>query len=108
MRFLPALALLFFCLPTMANSGAKPYSAPKSRSPLTARGKNIVYLNFGDDPCGDFTIAIATHDLRDFHTANIDLLALKRKTVRIRGWIKKNFGSMIAAINPARVEVPPN
>ncbi len=73
-----------------------------------AREKNMVYLNFGADWHTDFTIAIAAHDLRAFARANIDPLTLKGKTIRVRGWIKKNFGPMITVTDPGQIEVLPD
>lgn len=68
------------------------------------RVKNMIYLNFGDDWRTDFTIAIAAHDLRFFRTTGIDPLAYGGKTVRVRGWVKRNFGPMITVTHPAQIE----
>lgn len=70
-----------------------------------ARVKDRVYLNFGPDWRTDFTVAIAAHDLRAFAAAGIDPLTLKGKTIRVRGWIKHEFGPMIEAAGPAQIEI---
>jgi micrococcal nuclease len=69
------------------------------------RIKNMVYLNFGDDWRSDFTVAIAAHDLRLFSKEGIDPLAYGGKTIRARGWVKRNFGPMITVTHPAQIEV---
>ena len=61
----------------------------------TKRVKNMVYLHFGENWRNDFTIAIAAHDLRAFRRADFDPLALKGKVIRVRGWVKHDFGPMI-------------
>jgi micrococcal nuclease len=68
------------------------------------RIKNMVYLNFGEDWRTDFTIAIAAHDLRLFRKAGIDPVAYGGKTIRARGWVKRNFGPMITVTHPAQIE----
>ena len=69
------------------------------------RIKNMVYLNFGEDWHDDFTIAIAAHDLQVFRDAAIDPLTYEGKTIRVRGWIKRNFGPMITVTHPAQIEL---
>jgi len=69
------------------------------------RIKNFVYLNFGSDWRTDFTVAIAAHDLHFFRKADRDPLELEGKTIRVRGWVKRNFGPMITVTHPAQMEV---
>ena len=69
------------------------------------RIKNKVYLNFGADWKTDFTVAIAAHDLRAFRQAGIDPLLYKDKTVRVRGWVKRDFGPMITVTSPWQIEI---
>ncbi len=71
------------------------------------RVKNKVYLDFGADWRTDFTIAIAAHDLRAFRDANKDPLDMGGKRVRVRGWVKRDFGPMITATDPRQVEIIP-
>ncbi len=69
------------------------------------RIKNKFYLNFGADWRDDFTIAIATHDLTHFRRAKIDPASYQGKKVRVRGWVKRDFGPMITVNDPAQIEV---
>lgn len=69
------------------------------------RVKNMVYLNFGTNWRYDFTAAIAAHDLRHFRKSGVDPLAYEGKNIRVRGWVKRDFGPMIAVTNPAQIEV---
>ena len=68
------------------------------------RVKNKVYLNFGADWRTDFTIAIAAHDLRAFKNAGADPLAWQGKKLRVRGWVKRDFGPMITVTDPHQTE----
>jgi micrococcal nuclease len=69
------------------------------------RVKNTFYLNFGEDWRTDFTVAIAAHDLRRFRAAGIDPLDYEGKTVRVRGWVRRDNGPMIAVTTPAQIEM---
>ena len=70
-----------------------------------ARVKNRVYLNFGEDWKTDFTIEIAAHDLRAFKAADVDLLDLKGKMVRVRGLVQSMYGPMIEITHPSQLEI---
>ncbi|MBL8630326.1 MAG: thermonuclease family protein [Rhodospirillaceae bacterium] len=69
----------------------------------TAKTKDRIYVNFGDDFRSDFTIAIEKRDWKIFEGSNVDLLALKNKTVEVRGWITMRNGPMIEATHPEQV-----
>jgi endonuclease YncB( thermonuclease family) len=69
------------------------------------RVKNKFYLNFGADWRTDFTIAVAAHDLRAFKKAGLDLETFEGKRVRVRGWVKRDFGPMITITDPHQIEV---
>jgi len=69
------------------------------------RIKNKIYLNFGEDWRDDFTITIMAHDLGAFEKANIDPLAYQGKILRVRGWVKRDFGPMVDVTNPAQIEM---
>lgn len=69
------------------------------------RVKDRVYVNFGQDWRSDFTVAVAARDLRAFRKMKLDPLELKGKTIRVRGWIKRNYGPMIAVNDPAQIEI---
>ena len=65
----------------------------------------VVYLNFSDNWRKDFTATIATHDLRAFRDAGIDPLTYQGKRIRVRGWIKRDYGPVIAVTDPARIDI---
>ena len=69
------------------------------------RIKNKVYLNFGADWRTDFTVAIAAHDLKYFEWVGLDPLTLEGKTVRVRGWVHREFGPMMTVTSPAQIEM---
>jgi endonuclease YncB( thermonuclease family) len=71
------------------------------------RVKNKVYLNFGADWRTDFTIAIAAHDLRAFKKQDLNPLDWQGKHLRVRGWIKRDFGPMITVTDPHQIELLP-
>jgi micrococcal nuclease len=68
------------------------------------RIKDKVYLHFGNDWREDFTIAIAARDLRNFRKAGIDPLSYQGKTIRVRGWIKRDYGPMVMVMTPLQIE----
>jgi len=71
----------------------------------TAEVKKTIYVNFGKNWRSDFTVKISTRDAKLFAEAGIDLLALKGKRVRVRGWIKSQNGPMIELDHPERLEI---
>ena len=70
-----------------------------------ARVRGTTYLNFGEDWRTDFTIAVRRDSRAAFDEAGFDLLALKGRSVRIRGWLDNWNGPMIAATHPEQIEV---
>lgn len=70
-----------------------------------ARVKSRVYLNFGDDWRTDFTITVGGKARRVFEKTGIDLLHLKHRIVRVRGWLRKRNGPMIEASHPGQIEI---
>ena len=73
-----------------------------------ARIKGRVYLNFGDDWKTDFTVTIGVPARRMFREAGTDPLSLEGKRIRVRGWLKRYNGPMIAATHPEQIEVVAN
>ncbi|MGB4101904.1 MAG: thermonuclease family protein [Alphaproteobacteria bacterium] len=69
----------------------------------TAKIKNKIYLNFGADWRSDFTVMIERHDWSNFR--NLDLLALKGRTISVRGFLHEDNGPMLRATNPAQLEL---
>ena len=70
-----------------------------------AINKNRIYLNFGPDWKSDFTVSIAPMDKRNFAKAGIDLLALGKAKVRVRGWLRSYNGPYIEVTHPAALEI---
>jgi len=66
-----------------------------------------VYLNFGENWRDDFTISVDKRARKMFQELEMDLLMLKGKRVRIRGWLKKRNGPMIEATHPEQLEILP-
>jgi endonuclease YncB( thermonuclease family) len=69
----------------------------------TAKIKNKIYLNFGVDWHTDFTVMVERHDWNNFR--DVDLLALKGKTIRARGFLHEDNGPMMRANNPGQLEI---
>ena len=73
-----------------------------------ARIKGWVYFNFSDDWKTDFTVTIGVPARRMFREAGTDPLSLEGKRIRVRGWLKRYNGPMIAATHPEQIEVVAN
>lgn len=69
-----------------------------------AKVKGQVFLNFDSDWRTDFTIRIPRNVLREFENLGIDVLALKGKMVRVRGWIRRWNGPMIELTHMEQLE----
>jgi len=77
----------------------------EGRVAAAARVRGTTYLNFGADWRTDFTIVVRRQDRAAFDEAGIDLLALEGRSVRVRGWLDKRNGPMIAATHPEQLEI---
>lgn len=66
-----------------------------------------IYLNFGENWREDFTVSVQRSNKRVFAEAGMDLLALKGRRVRARGWIERRGGPLIEVHHPAQLEVLP-
>jgi micrococcal nuclease len=62
--------------------------------------KGAVYLNFGPDWRTDFTVRLDSAALKLFRAAKLDPLALKGRTIEVRGWLRFKDGPMIDASHP--------
>lgn len=62
------------------------------------------YLNFGADWKTDFTVSIAPKYLKLFRTAGVDIVSMKNQRVRVRGWLVRRNGPMIAVTHPEQIE----
>jgi hypothetical protein len=73
----------------------------------TAEVRGRIFLNFGEDWREDFTVMIAPKRTDSFEDAGMDLLGLKGRWIRVRGWIESYNGPMIEATHPEQIEVMP-
>ncbi len=71
----------------------------------TARVKNTVYLNFGDNWRTDFTVTIKTRARKMFEKSGLYPMSLKGRRVRVRGWLKSWNGLMIDVSHPEQIEL---
>lgn len=69
------------------------------------RIKDRVYVNFGANWRTDFTVKVMARDEPAFGQSGIDLVALKDRRVRVRGWVDSENGPMIELDHPQRLEV---
>ncbi len=67
--------------------------------------KNRIYLNFGKDWHNDFTAIIAAHDRRRFLKAGTNPQSYQGKTVRVRGWVKRDRGPIMAVTFPEQIQL---
>jgi micrococcal nuclease len=70
-----------------------------------AKVRGRIYLNFGEDFKTDFTATIPPDVAPTFTKAKIDPLALKQKTVRVRGYLRNYNGPVIDISHPEQIEV---
>jgi micrococcal nuclease len=71
-------------------------------STAIVRGRG--YLNFGADWRTDFTISIAPKHMLLFRAAQVDIMALQDRRLRVRGWLVQRNGAMISATHPEQIE----
>lgn len=71
----------------------------------TARRSEGIYLNFGTDWSTDTTVFVAKRDIKRFEKAEMDLLSLESRTIRVRGWLDLRNGPMIELTHPEQVEL---
>jgi len=70
-----------------------------------ARVKSRVYLNFGEDWRADFTATLNSKARKVFKKSGIDPLSFEGKTLRVRGWLRKQNGPAITISHPEQIEV---
>jgi len=63
------------------------------------------YLNFGDDWKTDFTIVVGASVRKMLAKSGIDIISLKGRRVRVRGWLDSYNGPMIELTHPEQIEV---
>ena len=62
------------------------------------------YLNYGKDWKTDFTVTIAPRQMKLFRAAGVDILSMRNQRVRVRGWLIRRNGPMIAVTYPEQIE----
>lgn len=81
------------------------YQIVEGRVRETQERKRRVYLDFGTDWSKDLTAIVSGRDRKRFETAGIDLLKLKGRKVRLRGWVERWNGPLIRLTHPEQIEV---
>jgi len=87
-----------------AGRRANSFQLVEGRVLTVAPTRSTVFLNFGQDWRTDFTIAIARRNLRNFEERGRRLAELAGKRVRVRGWLKRRNGPMIAVTHAEQIE----
>lgn len=91
--------------PEEAENHVGSFQLVEGRVLRAARVKSYVYLNFGADWRTDFTVSVPVKHLRRFAEADLDLLSLNGRSIRVRGWLKDYSGPMIDATHPEQIEI---
>jgi micrococcal nuclease len=74
-------------------------------TPKSVRVRKIIYLNFCENWCDEFTITLNGRARRMFLKSELDLGTWARKSVRVRGWVKSRNSPMINASHRKQTEV---
>jgi endonuclease YncB( thermonuclease family) len=70
-----------------------------------AMRSNGAYLDFGQDWRTDFSLYIAKRNLKRFEKANLNIMSLAHKNIRVRGWIDYRSGPIIELTHPEQIEI---
>jgi hypothetical protein len=70
-----------------------------------ARVRGVVYLNGGSDWRSDFTARLEAPAVKLFAASGQDVMGLKGKRVRIRGWLRLYNGPFVEVTHPQQIEV---
>ena len=81
------------------------YQIVEGRVRETQERKRRVYLDFGEDWSKDLTAIVSGRDRKRFEAAGVDLLKLKGRKVRLRGWVERWNGPLIRLTHPEQIEV---
>ncbi|MEZ5774175.1 MAG: thermonuclease family protein [Hyphomicrobiaceae bacterium] len=71
---------------------------------ISTRGRRI-YLNFGQNWRTDFTVSISARDRKAIERSGLDLAGLKRRRIRVRGFVESRNGPLIRVMVPEQIEV---
>ena len=64
-----------------------------------------IYMNFGRRWTRDFSVTILRRQRQAFAAAGVELKKLEGHRVRVRGWIERRGGPIIAAVVPEQIEL---
>jgi hypothetical protein len=64
-----------------------------------------IYVNFGRRWTRDFSVIIPKRARSRFAAAGIDIKALERRRIRVRGTIEQRSGPIVQAIAPEQIEL---
>ena len=67
--------------------------------------KGRAYINFGADYKTDFTVTVASDDLKLFRLARFDVKKLAGKHVRVRGWVELYNGPEMEISTPGAIQL---
>lgn len=63
------------------------------------------YLNFGADWRTDFTVSVSPRYMKLFRAARVDIMSLRDRRLRVRGWLVRRNGAMISVTHPEQIEI---
>lgn len=93
--------------PETAGSDTGKFVFVSGRITDVAETYSRTYLNFGEDWKTDFTISIDKSMARDMKESGIELMPLKNRMVRVRGWLEDWNGPHIKLYTPEHLEILP-
>ena len=64
-----------------------------------------IYVNFGRRWTRDFTVTILKRQQRNFAAAGFEPKGLEGRRIRVRGWIERRGGPIVAVDAPEQIEV---
>ncbi len=64
-----------------------------------------IYVNFGQRWTRDFTVTIFKRQQRTFAAAGVEPKQLEGRRIRVRGWLERRGGPIIAAEAPEQIEL---
>lgn len=70
----------------------------------TAIVRGRAYLNFGADWRTDFTVSVAPKNMKLFRAARVDIMSMRNRRLRVRGWLVRRNGAMISVSHPEQIE----
>jgi micrococcal nuclease len=91
--------------PSTAEQSLNRFAVVEGKILSATQNQSSVFLNFERDWKTDFTIGVPSNLRREFSKKRMDLLSLKGKTVRVRGWMRSYNGAYIELDHPEQLEI---